>query len=394
MMRPLFKTTFLLVLILLLGVAGEQSADAQSFSDGFEVSSFNPFWTTREQSGSVALSTDQSHNGSQSAKFSSTSGDQREIHLTHVFSSPTKGHFTIYFYDAAPGQETLYEQLDLYNSNTTDLATIGTQDFDAYCYTAQLYNYNTAVQQGPNAPCGVFPQTSTTNVGRTLGWHKLEINVTASSVSHSIDGTQVFSAAGDYSFDTIDVVVSGPFWRPNTTAYFDDFSFEAANAPDPCAQQVQGLVNQISTLTQQNNQLQSQINDLTAQNGQLQQQVGALTAQNSQLLAQAGQLQSRIAQLQSQAAQLQGQLGGANQTIQSQQAQINQLQGAIVGTLGSVETNFRAEFHDPHFTIPGGTALGRLQSVLNAIINLNQGRKKGLYESLGGQNRRDSDDRE
>jgi hypothetical protein len=369
MFHPLLKIALPILISALLGVAGAQSAAAQSYSDNFEASSINSFWTTRQQYGSVTLSTDQSHGGSQSAKFSSTNGGQREMHLTHVFPSPTKGSFSIYFYDAAPGQETLYESLYLSNSNTADTAAIGTQDFDAYCYKAFLYNANTGVLQGPNATCGIYPQTEATNVARTLGWHKLEVNVAASSVSLSIDGTQVFSAAGDYSYDTVDVTVSGPVWRPNTTAYFDDFSFTAPTASDPCAQQVQNLLTQISTLTQQNNQLQTQVNNLTAQ--------------NSQLLTQMNQLQSQVGQLQGQVTQLQAQLGAANQTIQSQQAQINQLQGAIGSTLG-VETNFRSEFNDPQFTIPGRTSLNRLQNLLNAILNLNHGRKQGLYTSLGG----------
>lgn len=340
MKHPLLKITLPILIVVLLVTAGAKPAAAQNYSDGFETPSINPFWTVRQDNGSVTPSTDQHYSGSQSAKFSSTNGGQREMHLTHVFPSPTKGNFSIYFYDAAPGQETLYEKLNLYNSSTTNLAAIGTQDFDANCYTAQLYNYNTGVQQGPNAQCGIYPQTSTTNVSRTAGWHKLEISAAASSISLSIDGTQVFSTAGDFSFDTIDVAVSGPYWRPDTVAYFDDFNF----APlDDCAQQLQTLLNQVNALTQQNSQLQSQV------------------------------------------AQLQAQLGAANQTIQNQQTQINQLQGAINNTLGGIQTNFRTEFNDPQFTIPGLTPLDRLQNLMNAIFNLNHGRKQGLYANLGGQ---------
>src|SRR5205085_6497160 len=160
MLHPFLKTILLLVIAAVLGAAGIQSAAAQSYSDSFETSSINPFWTIREQYGSVTLSTDQHQSGSQSVKFSSTSGGQREMHLTHVFPSPTKGRFSIYFYDAAPGQETLYEHLNLYNSSTMDSATIGTHDFVAYCYTVYLYNYNSAIQKGPNATCGVYPQMS------------------------------------------------------------------------------------------------------------------------------------------------------------------------------------------------------------------------------------------
>jgi hypothetical protein len=150
-------------------------------------------------------------------------GGQREMHLKHQFASPLKGDFSIWFYDVAPGQETLYEKLTLYSSQTPDSALIGTQDFDAFCYTAQL---STSGQNfGPNANCEIYPQVTTTNVHRTPGWHLLDINVSANGISYSIDGNQVFSTIGDYRFDIIDITVSGPDWRPNTVAYFDDFAF-------------------------------------------------------------------------------------------------------------------------------------------------------------------------
>jgi hypothetical protein len=75
-------------------------------------------------------------------------------------------------------------------------------------------------------PAEFIPKRLPTNVSRSAGWHKLEINVSAMSTSFSIDAVQVFSAAGDYGFDSVDISVSGPFWRPNTVAYFDDFNFQ------------------------------------------------------------------------------------------------------------------------------------------------------------------------
>lgn len=220
------RATFLLIVTGLITV----SAQAQSFFDSFEGSEFDSFWIKTEQFGAVSLTTEQAHGGIQSAKFSSSFGGQREVHLSHNFPSAQKGIFSIYFYDAAPGQETLYEKLNLYNATSGESASIGTQDFDAYCYTAQMYNPNTNVLQGPNGTCGVFPQTSTTNISRTAGWHKFEIVVSTGSVSFSIDGVRVFEADGNYSFDSVDISVSGPFWRPNTVAYFDDFSFQAHGA--------------------------------------------------------------------------------------------------------------------------------------------------------------------
>lgn len=227
-MKHTLRAAFLLIVTGLITV----SAQAQPFFDSFEGSAFDSFWTKTEQFGAISLTTEQAHGGIQSAKFSSSFGGQREVRLSHSFPSAQKGIFSIYFYDAAPGQETLYEKLNLYNATSGESASIGTQDFDAYCYTAQLYNSNTNVLQGPNGTCGIFPQTSTTNISRTAGWHKLEIDVSTDSVSFSIDGAQVFEADGDYSFDSVEISVSGPFWRPNTVAYFDDFSFQvnATNA--------------------------------------------------------------------------------------------------------------------------------------------------------------------
>jgi hypothetical protein len=220
--KHILGTAFLLIVTSLTPV----SAQAQTFFDSFDGSSFDPFWTVTQQFGATSLTTEQAHSGMQSAKFASSFGGQREIHLTHNFSSAQKGVFSIYFHDAAPGQETLYEKLNLFNAITGESASIGTQDFDAFCYTVQMYNYTTNVLQGPNGTCGIYPQTSTTNVMRTAGWHKLEINVSAGSISFSIDGVPVFNAQGDYGFGSVDISVSGPFWRPNTVAYFDDFSFQ------------------------------------------------------------------------------------------------------------------------------------------------------------------------
>jgi hypothetical protein len=204
---------------------------AQAFFDGFESSAVDPFWTVTEQFGTISQTSELAHSGIQSARFTSSFGGQREMLLTHNFGSSQKGNFSIYFYDVAPGLETLYEKFNLHNAISGQHASIGTQDFDAFCYTVQMFNSNTNILQGPNANCGIFPQITTTNVTRTAGWHKLEINVATASISFLIDGVQVFDSQGDYSFDSIDISVSGPFWRPNTAAYFDDFRFQGNETP-------------------------------------------------------------------------------------------------------------------------------------------------------------------
>jgi hypothetical protein len=225
-------TVALLSLVSLVGFGVSPStAGTITFSDSFEGSTFNPFWTVVQQNGSVALSSAEAHTGLQSASFASSSGGQRELHLEHTFASQLIGDASIYFYDAAPGEQTLYEQFTLTNSaNPSTPFGIGTMDFDASCYAAFVGS------QGPNANCGAFPRSSTTNVARTLGWHLLDINVQATGVTLSIDGNPVFVSLGSYTFDGIDILVNGPGFRPNTTAYWDDFNLNAQTVsavPEP-----------------------------------------------------------------------------------------------------------------------------------------------------------------
>src|SRR5438034_6612311 len=81
-----------LLLIVLAWFISVSQADTISYSDSFEASTINPFWTVTQQFGTVTLSTDQAHTGAQSAKFSSTQGGQREIHLVHNFGTALTGH--------------------------------------------------------------------------------------------------------------------------------------------------------------------------------------------------------------------------------------------------------------------------------------------------------------
>jgi hypothetical protein len=230
MMKPRWK---LLVVNAILGLAVALPAWAGSFSDSFEGSSFNPYWTITQQYGTVTLSTAEAHSGSQSAAFSSTYGGQREMLLTHTYTSENQGDVSVWFYDAAPGQETLYEKLYAYDTVSGWIADIGTQDFDAYCYAVDFYNPGLGLSEGPNANCGIYPQLSTTDVSRTLGWHQLAIDYGPGGTSFLIDGNTVFTAPGSYTFDAVELDVSGPDWRPNTTAYFDDFNVTTGAVPEP-----------------------------------------------------------------------------------------------------------------------------------------------------------------
>jgi hypothetical protein len=191
------------------------------FADSFEGTSVYPYWKVGQVFGTVSLSTDRAYAGSHSLKFTSASGGNRGITLTHSFGALTKGAISVAFYDVAPGQETLYEQLILTNSqNSAVSASVGTMDFDSECYEARF-----GPNSGPNANCGIYPQETTTPVKRAAGWHILSISFGQYNVSISIDGRPVYTIWGNYQFDTAQLSVTGPSWRPDTVAYFDDFKF-------------------------------------------------------------------------------------------------------------------------------------------------------------------------
>lgn len=89
------------------------------------------------------------------------------------------------------------------------------------------------------------------------------------------------------------------------------------------------------------------------------------------------EIQDQVDALTTQNAQLQQQL----QTLQSQMAQLNSV---LVGGLSSLQKDFQAMFNSPTFVIPGATALEQYQHLISAVLNLNKGRKEGLYVNLGG----------
>lgn len=197
-----------------------------TIEDTFEAPAIDGAWTVSPQNGTIGVSTDQNWTpgGQQSLKFSSSAGGQRSIVLERSLAGFSQGVATIHFYDTAPGVETLYTNFTLLDSTTGINATLGIQDFDAFCYKAMVIDPAFSTNFGPNANCGAFPQASTTNIARTVGWHVFSIRWDSQTVILSIDDQQVFQMSGTFHFDKAHIDLSGPFWRPNATYYFDDFS--------------------------------------------------------------------------------------------------------------------------------------------------------------------------
>jgi PKD repeat protein len=190
------------------GDAGAEAAsDETHWSDDFEAATIDPVWTLTEQYGTITVTTEQAQSGSQAVKLSSTSGGQREIHLNRSFSAPITGTASIWFYDSAPGLQTLYARFELRISGSS-VAVVHIQDYDGSFYHA---NAN-----------GVAPGAV---ASRSLGWHLFEID-TANGVVR-IDGSEVITSAGSFSFDSIDLNVTGPSGRPDATYYFDDLRVDS-----------------------------------------------------------------------------------------------------------------------------------------------------------------------
>ena len=73
-----------------------------------------------------------------------------------------------------------------------------------------------------------------TSIGRTVGWHELEIDTSTTGGQMFIDDILVHSYTGNFGFDSVKLSLSGPH-TSYPTYYFDDFSItETAPVPEPC----------------------------------------------------------------------------------------------------------------------------------------------------------------
>lgn len=177
-------------------------------TDNFEL---KPMWAQRASFGEIGLSSQARVSGTTSLRLASRGGGQRDVAVTYRLPSAVKGRFQVKFYDTAPGRETLYSGLRAYNSKNYAGENSGVNVAD--------WNSTNYVWAGPG-----IGQTSTT-VPRTAGWHLFTIELSNLGYSASIDGTVVGTVQGDYAFDTVELFLSGPYWRPDAAYFFDDFRY-------------------------------------------------------------------------------------------------------------------------------------------------------------------------
>jgi len=188
---------------------------AQCVTDGFEGPSINPCWTVVQTCGTATLSTEQSHSGLQSLKLVQTCVSGFACGVIQTLPTLKKGKVTVWLYDANPSGADASAGLLVLNFSPFDGFALGTEDWGGGFYYA--FHYEGSI------PCTITPRHT---IPRTLGWHKLEIDVGSSSAELYIDDVLAGSCTGDFGFDRIQLSLNGSMYSPLPTYYFDDFSME------------------------------------------------------------------------------------------------------------------------------------------------------------------------
>ncbi len=149
------------------------------------------------------------------------------------------------------------------------------------------------------------------------------------------------------------------------------------------------LEHQINTLESQNTIYVSQIIELEAQLDAMAQRVFELEGQVNSLESKVSGLESQVTDLQTQVAELKSLIGNLDsqiryleEKIRALQAELDALKQLLNTSIDRLEVDFRETFRDPGFEIRGETAEEEFENLVDAILNLNKGRKMDLYKQL------------
>lgn len=229
--------TAMMCAIVVVGAVQVAGATTTNFSDGFEAPTLNPFWSTSEIAGTVSLtSSGQIHSGTQSAKLTSTYGTgEKYIWLEHNFGEAMYRHISAWAYDTgANAGSSNYIMLAIGAPTYERFVMVGTKD-----YNLGLGNGGTYLGLIQDPP-GSWVSTNV-NLPRTENWHKFEAEFLPDSVKLWVDGVLVNSRSTGGSFQTVQLSMYGPTWRPAWTSYWDDFQVTAYSVPEPASLALVGI---------------------------------------------------------------------------------------------------------------------------------------------------------
>jgi hypothetical protein len=113
-------------------------------------------------------------------------------------------------------------------------------DFDLKTYVGiTTFDYDLGPGQSGHDYYVANPNGIDTGVARTQGWHQFSIDLTPTSEHFLIDGHIVSSTTQSIDVDRVSLLMSGPYWRPAWTTYFDDFEYKpygpSSAVPEPAS---------------------------------------------------------------------------------------------------------------------------------------------------------------
>lgn len=185
------------------------------FTDDFEGSTLDPFWTPSAQAGALIFpSTVQVFSGAQALETASYAGQgQKGIGIHHEYGEPQYGEVSIAIYDTGADKSSgNYATMSINNTALGRYLRIIAYDYDLGPANGGSYYFGDEVEPSRNS-----------GVDRTQAWHVWKIVSTESEIRFEIDGQVLYTGPGGMPFDFINIRMSGPDWRPAMSYYWDSF---------------------------------------------------------------------------------------------------------------------------------------------------------------------------
>ena len=207
-------------------LAFPQPGAAQAYSDSFEGATINSWWT-QEGSLPFGLSTLQKHTGSQSLVAVGSNKEFGRYDLTHVFSEPVRGDFSVWVYDytITADIKSVSQDLRLYNASGDGLAHI---------YRDSGGSYFAETDSGTSSGSGSCPLGP---LAASPEWRKMRLTVRDTDIVFQAENGSGTVAACTLPYTcplhtcpltAVGLSVGGEIstpMEPYAQVYFDDFSY-------------------------------------------------------------------------------------------------------------------------------------------------------------------------